>query len=80
MTIKSSWNGSWTRILPSREGRMVPGPGYCNREQLEWFLDQDIAIKCGWNGSWSRICSWKTRILPSNVAGMVPGPGYCHQE
>ena len=59
---------------------MVPGPGYCHHEKLEWFLDQDIAIKSSWNGSW-------TRILPSSVAGMVPGPGYvagrpgyCHQE
>ena len=28
MAIKSSWNGSWTRIWPSRVAGMVPGPGY----------------------------------------------------
>ena len=71
IAIKSSWNGSWYRILPSRVAGMIPGPRYGHQEWLEWFLDQDIAIKSSLNGS-------RNRILPSRVAGMVPGPGYCH--
>ena len=71
--MASSWNGLLSRILPLRIAAMVPGPGYCHQEKIEWFLDQDMAIKSSWNGSW-------TRMLSSRVARMVPGPGYGHQE
>ena len=45
MAIKSSWNGSWSRILPSRVARMVPGPRYGHTEELEWFMDHEMATR-----------------------------------